>query len=54
MWKKTTEFFISSSHLFLFALKTLWIIAWTDMKKESKEQNEEYERTRNNERNQQK
>ena len=46
MIQRINNFFISFSHLFLFALKTIWIIVTTDMKKESKEQNEEYARAR--------
>ena len=45
--KKITEFFVNSWMLFMFGIKTFWIILWDDMKKESREQNEEYERTKN-------
>ena len=45
--KKITEFFVNSWMLFMFGIKTFWIIFWDDMKKESQEQNEEYERIKN-------
>jgi hypothetical protein len=45
--KKITEFFVNSWMLFMFGVKTFWVILTDDMKKESQEQNEEYERTKN-------
>ena len=45
--KKITEFFVNSWILFMFGIKTFWVIFTDDMKKESQEQNEEYERTKN-------
>ena len=44
--KKITEFFVNSWMLFMFGIKTFWIILWDNMKKESQEQNEEYERAK--------
>jgi|TARA_B100000959_G_scaffold232173_1_gene248974 hypothetical protein len=42
--KKITEFFADSWMLFMFSVKTFWIILSDDMKKESQEQKEERER----------
>ena len=42
--KKITEFFVNSWMLFMFAVKTFWIILWDDMKKESQEQEKAEER----------
>jgi|TARA_B100001179_G_scaffold190099_1_gene146737 hypothetical protein len=42
--KKITEFFVNSWMLFMFGIKTFWIIFTDDMKKESQEQKEERER----------
>ena len=42
--KKITEFFANSWMLFIFGIKTFWIIFTDDMKKESLEQKEERER----------
>ena len=41
--KKITEFFVNSWMLFMFGIKTFWIIFTDDMKKESQEQKEERE-----------
>lgn len=41
--KKITEFFVDSWMLFMFSVKTFWIILSDDMKKESQEQLEERE-----------
>tara|TARA_B100000953_G_C17901872_1_gene384657 strand:- start:593 stop:757 length:165 start_codon:yes stop_codon:yes gene_type:complete len=41
--KKITEFFANSWMLFIFSIKTFWIIFTDDMKKESQEQIEERE-----------
>ena len=40
---RTSEFFKTLYGLFLFTVKSLWIILWDDMKKESQEQKEERE-----------
>ena len=42
--KKITEFFVNSWMLFIFGIKTFWIIFTDDMKKKSQEQKEERER----------
>ena len=42
--KKITEFFANTWMLFMFGIKTFWIIFTDDMKKESQEQKEERER----------
>ena len=45
--KKITEFFANAWMLFIFGVKTFWAIMKDDMRKESQEQNEEYERAKN-------
>jgi hypothetical protein len=47
MWKKIIDFISGWFMLFMFGVKTFWVILTDDMKKESQEQNEEYERTKN-------
>ena len=41
---RISEFFKTFYGLFLFTVKSLWIILWDDMKKESQEQKEEREK----------
>ena len=41
---RISEFFKTIYGLFLFTVKSLWIILWDDMKKESQEQKEEREK----------
>jgi hypothetical protein len=41
--KKITEFFVTFWSLFMFAIKSLWIILKDDMKKEAKTYKEERE-----------
>ena len=43
-WMRISEFFKTIYGLFLFTVKSLWIILWDDMKKESQEQKEEREK----------
>ena len=43
-WMRISEFFKTFYGLFLFTVKSLWIILWDDMKKESQEQKEEREK----------
>ena len=40
---RISEFFKTFCALFIFGVKTFWIILWDDMKKESQEQKEERE-----------
>ena len=43
-WMRISEFFKTLYALFMLGIKTLWVILWDDMKKESQEQKEEREK----------